>query len=188
MRAATWAVFPTLLALVLALAVHPAAAAEEVRVAVVDFRRALTETEEGRQATADLKRLLETRQKELQASEAALKKSIEDLDRKRTLLPAESVRKQENELQGKVQALRQTFERHQNELGRKQAEVMERLQTRLQRIVSTIATTERLTLVLDRSPPGPVVFARPHLDITNELIRRFNAGEARPAGTAPPRR
>jgi hypothetical protein len=37
-------------------------------------------------------------------------------------------------------------------------------------------------MVLDKS--AGVVFAKPHLDLTNEVIRRFNAGEEKGAAPA----
>jgi outer membrane protein len=174
-------------AVLLALALLPRAArADELRVAVVDLRRAVGETDEGRKATADLKRLFETKQKELDERQAELKKAAEDLDRKRTLLSAEAVRQKEAELQGKAQALRQLFERQQQEMGSKQAELIDGVLGRVQRIVAAIADAESLTLVLDRSQASTVVFARSHLDITNQVIRRYNAGDGRakptPAG------
>jgi len=153
----------------------PAAVAEEMKTAVVDMRRALGETDEGRKATSDIKRLFEAKQKQLSEREAELKRASDDLEKKRTLLAAEVVRQKEGELVQQAQALRQTFERDQEELSRKQAQLLDSLYPRLQRIVDAIASTEDLSLVLDRSQLNVVVFARPHLDITNEVIRRFNA-------------
>jgi outer membrane protein len=169
-----------LLCLLVVTASAGAAAADQARVAVVDFRRAVGETDEGRRATAQLKRLFESKQKEIDERQQQLRKAAEDLERKRTLIAADVVRKQEGELQQQAQALKQLLDRHQEELTRKQSELLESVLGRMNRIVATIATAENLSLVLDRGQPGGVVFARPHLDITNELIRRFNAGEATP--------
>jgi outer membrane protein len=169
--------------LLLSSAFGPAARAAETKLAVVDFRRALAETEEGRQATAQLKRLFEGKQKELTASESDLKKAADDLDRRRSLLSPDAVRQKEAELAKRLQALREVYERHQAEVGRKQAELLGALQARMQKIVAAIATTENLSMVLDRSQ---LLFAKPHLDITNELIRRFEAEKpAAKPGKAP---
>jgi hypothetical protein len=53
----------------------------------------------------------------------------------------------------------------------------------LQRIIGKIAAAENFTMVLDKS--AGVVFAKPHLDLTNEVIRRFNAGEEKGTASAP---
>jgi outer membrane protein len=174
--------------LAIAVAAPPAANAVDTRVAVVDLRRAVGETDEGRRATTQLRRLFETRQKELDERQQELRRAAEDLDRKRSLLAADVVRQKEGELQTRAQALKQLLDRHQEELGRKQAEMLEAVLGRMNRIVAAIAAAEGLSLVLDRGPVGVVAFARPHLDITNELIRRFNAGEGRDAPKPPPAR
>jgi outer membrane protein len=158
-----------------------ARAAEPMRVAVVDLRRAVAETAEGRRVTAELKRSFDSKQKELDQRQQELRRAMEDLERQRSLLAPEAVRKQESDLQARAQALRQLLERHQEELGRKQAQALEAVLGRMHRIVAGIAEAEQLSLVLDRAQVGVVVFARAHLDITNELIRRFDAGESRAA-------
>jgi outer membrane protein len=71
--------------------------------------------------------------------------------------------------------------RHQQDLAAKEEEATAPIVERLQRIIGKIAASENFTMVLDKS--AGVVFAKPHLDLTNEVIRRFNAGEEK--GSAP---
>ena len=69
--------------------------------------------------------------------------------------------------------------RHQQDLAAKEEEATAPIVERLQRIIGKIAAAENFTMVLDKS--AGVVFAKPHLDLTNEVIRRFNAGEEKGA-------
>lgn len=149
--------------------------AEEVKIGIVDLRRALAETDEGKKARATLKRDFDKKQKELDEQQEAVKKAIEDLNKKRTLLPAETVRQKEAELQERVGKVQQTYMRHQQDLASKEEDATAPIVERLQRIIGKIATAENFTVVLDKS--AGVVFAKPHLDMTNEVIRRFNAGD-----------
>jgi len=48
-------------------------------------------------------------------------------------------------------------------------------------IIDKIATSENFSMILDRTQAG-LIFAKPHLDLTNELIRRYNSGEGGDAG------
>src|SRR3954471_15994828 len=64
-----------------------AAGAEDFKLGFVDMQRALNETDDGPKAKAALKKVFDQKQKELDEQQAALKKDIEDLDKKRTLLP-----------------------------------------------------------------------------------------------------
>jgi outer membrane protein len=167
------------------LALSPKAAfAEEVKLGYVDLQRALNETEDGRKAKANLKKVFDQKQKELDEQQEALKKDIEDLNKKRTLLPADKVREKEAELQDRMQKVQQTYMRHQQDLSAKEQEATAKIFERMSKIIGKIATAENFTMVFDRQQGG-VLFAKPHLDLTNDLIRRYNSGEgASPAGAS----
>ena len=158
-----------------------AQAQEPLKIGYVELQRALMETEEGRKARADLKKVFDQKQKELDEQQNQLKKDIDDLEKKRTLLPADTVKQREADLQGRMQKVQQTYLRHQQDLGSKEQEATGKIFERMQRIIAKIAATENLTLVFDRQQAG-LVFAKPHLDLTNEVIRRYNAGEGRDGG------
>jgi outer membrane protein len=161
-----------------------AAFAEEFKLGFVDMQRALNETEDGRKAKAQLKKVFDQKQKELDEQQAALKKDIEDLDKKRTLLPADKVREKEAELQSRMQKVQQTYLRHQQDLSGKEQEATAKIFERMNRIIGKIASTENFAMIVDKSA---LVFAKPHLDLTNDLIRRYNAGEgAEGGGKSPP--
>jgi outer membrane protein len=161
------------------------AAAEEVKLGYVDLQRALNETEDGRKAKANLKKVFDAKQKELDEQQEALKKDIEDLNKKRTLLPADKVREKETELQDRMQKVQQTYMRHQQDLSSKEQEATAKIFERMSKIISKIATTENFTMVFDRQAAN-VVYAKPHLDLTNDLIRRYNSGEGAPEGGPAP--
>ena len=155
------------------------ALAEELKLGYVDLQRALSETEDGRKAKANLKKIFDQKQKELDEQQAALKKDIEDLDKKRTLLPADKVREKEAELQSRMQKVQQTYLRHQQDLSTKEQEATGKIFERMNRIITKMAASENFTMILDKSA---LVFAKPHLDLTNDLIRRYNAGEGAEGG------
>lgn len=156
-------------------------AEETVKLGYVDMQRALLEVEDGRRAREDLKKALEKKQKELDERQQELMKAGEDLKKKRTLLPEETRLAKENELQEGLAKLQQALMRNQQELQQKEQEVLAPIVDRMQRIVGQIAQSEDLTLVLDRNQAG-IIFGKPHLDLTNEVIRRYNAGNKGGAG------
>ena len=90
--------------------------AEDLKLGYVDLQRALNETEDGRKAKANLKKVFDQKQKELDEQQQQLKKDVEDLEKKRTLLPADKLREKEAELQGRMQKVQQTYLRHQQDL------------------------------------------------------------------------
>lgn len=159
------------------------AQADDLKVGYVDMRRALEETDDGRKAKATLKKDFDQKQKELDEQQEELKKAMEDLEKKRSLLPAEKVKQTEMQIQAQLQKVQQTYLRHQQDLQGKEQEALGKIVERMNRIVVKIASAENLTMVFDRTNAG-LVFAKPHLDLTNELIRRYNAGEEAGGGGA----
>jgi outer membrane protein len=160
----------------------PLVMAQDGKFGYVDLQRALMETDEGRAARNKLKKIFDQKQKELDERQEALKKSAEDLDKKRTLLPADKVRETEAGLQKQLAAVQEMYVRHQRDMQQREQEETGKIFDKMQRIIVKIASTENLAMVLDKTQAG-IVFAKPHLDLTNELIRRYNAGEG--GGAAP---
>jgi outer membrane protein len=132
--------------------------AEDVKLGYVDLQRALNETEDGRNA------------------KASLKKIFDHLDKKRTLMPPDKVREKEAELQGRMQKVQQTYLRHQQDLQAKEQEATGKIFERMNRIIAKIAGAENFTMIFDKTQSA-VLYAKPHLDLTNDLIRRYNGGE-----------
>jgi outer membrane protein len=170
-----------------------AAFAEDLKLGYVDLQRALNETEDGRKAKASLKKVFDQKQKELDEQQEDFRKAKEDLDKKRTLLPADKARDKEQELAAKYQKVQESYMRHQKDLAEKEGEVTQKIFERMQRIILKIAAAENFSMVLDKTQAG-IIFAKQHLDLTNDVIRRYNSGEgaeggggapAKPAAAAP---
>lgn len=160
-----------------------ARAAEDVKIGYVDMQRALNETEDGRKAKAALKKVFDQKQKELDERQTHLKAAIQDLEKKRTVMAPDKVREKEVELQSQMAQLQETYMRHQQDLQQKEAAETSKIYERMARIITKIAGAENFTMVLDKNQAG-VIFAKQHLDLTNEVIRRYNAGEGAGAPAA----
>jgi outer membrane protein len=174
-----------LLGALFSLAVPRLARAEDLKLGYVDLQRALNETEDGRKAKANLKKVFDAKQKELDEQQEDFKKAKDDLDKKRTLLSADVVRTKENELAQKFEKVQQSYMRHQKDLQEKEGEITQKIFERMQRIILKIAAAENFTMVLDKTQAG-IIFAKQHLDLTNEVIRRYNGGEGADGGGGKP--
>jgi outer membrane protein len=150
-----------------------AAFAEDMKVGFVDMQRALTETDDGKKAKDKLKKNFDQKQKELDEQQNALRKDKEDLDKKRTLIPADKVHEKEAELGARLEKLQQTYMRLQQELAAQEQKETGKIFERMNKIIQEIAASENFSLIVDKTA---LVFAKPHLDLTNELIRRYNGG------------
>ncbi len=155
----------------------------EAKIGYVDLQRALNETEDGRRAKAQLKTIFDRKQKELDERSTALKAKIEDLNKKRTLLPEETRLKKEGELSEEMKEVQETYMRHQKDLGEQEQKATGVILERMQRIISEIAVSEDLAIVLDKNQAG-IIFGRTEFDLTSQLIRRYNALKPEQKGAA----
>ena len=157
------------------------ARAQDLKIGYVDMQRAINETSEGQGAKKKLKSMFDTKQKELDEQQTELKKLKEDLDKQRTLLKQDVVQQREKDLQEKFVKLQATYVRLQKELSEREAAMMKDIIAKMQGVISQIAQQENFTLVLEKTESS-ILWAKPSLDLTNEVIRRYNSG----AGKQPP--
>ena len=163
-----------------ALAALPNQARAELKIGYVDLQRALEETDEGKKAKAKLKSDFEKKQKELDARQEELKKMKADLDKQQSILKPEALQQKQQELQQKLLALQDTYMRLQKELQEREASETGRIFKRMTTLIADIAQKEGVTFVFEKNTG--ILYAPPSLDLTNELIRKYNATGAAAAG------
>jgi len=170
-----------LIAAVLAFA--PAARAAETRIGYIDLARATNEIDEARVAMAAIRKEYEEKQKQLDAKQGELAAMQADLEKQAAVLSEQSKQAKAAELDKRVGELRQYAMQQQQELGSHQAEVNKSVLEKVALLVKEIAEAEGFQMVLERSDAG-VVWAQPALDLTNELVRKYNSRF--PKAGAPP--
>ena len=153
--------------------VAPTLAQADGKYAIVDLQRALEETDDGKKAKAKLKSDFDRKQKELDDKQEELKKMKEALDKKASLMKPEALQKESKDFQDRFVELQQTYQRLQQDLAKKEQDATRNIFTKLQSVVGTIAEREHFAMVLERN--AAVVWGQPSLDITNEVIRMYNA-------------
>jgi len=171
----------TLVAALLLSSLSPTVFAQ-VRVAVVDMQRALNETSDGRRAKAQLKRLFKRRQQALDKKQNELKKMKEDIEKQRDVLSRSALQKRMEDYQKAFVELQTTYVEYQRELATKEAQLTKGILERMQNIIQRIGRSDGYTLVVERNEGG-VVWAPSNIDITDDLIERYNAGEGRGSGS-----
>jgi outer membrane protein len=141
--------------------------------AFVDLQRALEETDDGKKAKAKLKSDFDRKQQELDAKQEELKKMKEAFDKKAQLMKPEALQKEQKELQDRFVELQTIYQRLQKDLAEKEQAATRGIFTKLQAVVGKIADRDKFDMVLEKN--AAVVWGQPSLDITNEVIRMYNA-------------
>jgi len=151
----------------------PTLALADTKMAFVDLQRALEETEDGKKAKAKLKADFDRKQKELDEKQDELKKLKDAFDKKAQLMKPEALQKEQQDLQNRFGDLQATYARLQKDLAQREQEATHGIFTKLQLVVGKIADREHFSMVLEKN--AAVVWGQPSLDITNEVIRMYNA-------------
>lgn len=160
--------------LVMVLGISSVARAQnKIKIGYVDLQRAIAETEEGKQAKAKLQGIFKKKQEELNKKKQEFEKGKEDYEAKRLLMTPEARAKTEQDLQQKLVELQGSLVEHQKDLSQKEAEVMQKILEKMEKILFEIGKSQDFTMILDKSE-GRILFAVPSLDLTNEVIRRYN--------------
>jgi outer membrane protein len=167
----------------LALVAVPAAGRADTKIGVIDTRRMMDEIDEAKAVATTLKKEMDDRDQKLQAKKAELDKAQAEYEKQAAsgVLNDAGKKDKETELQRRFMELQQLAETMRNELSVKDGELRGPLDNRLGTVVKEVADAEGITVVLSKEV---VSYAAPSLDITNEVVRRYNSKYPRKAGAA----
>src|SRR5262245_10563086 len=99
------------------------AASAQQKMAVVDTERAVMETEDGLRAQATLKKLFDSRQRELDKKQEELLKERDDIEKQRDVLSKSALAKRVDKWQREMVNLQTVFVEYNKELQKKQSEL-----------------------------------------------------------------
>ncbi len=162
-------------ALALALAVTFAAkgASAQMKVAVVDTQRAIMETEDGLRAQATLKKLFDSRQRDLDRKQDELQKEKEEIAKQQGVLSQAALQKRVEKWQTELVELQSKFVAYNQELQQKQNELTQPIYRKTMAIISRLARQDGYDVVVDRQA---VPYVRSDLDLTDRVITMYNRG------------
>jgi outer membrane protein len=157
----------------LALALAPLAArAAEAKLGYVDLQRALEEIDEGKGAKAQLKKDFDEKQKQLDQRTDEVKKLDADFQKQALVMAPDAKAAKAAEIDRKKAEVQQFFVGLQQDLAGREREVTRGIFDKMIAMVRELAEAEGFTMVLDRNT---VLYAPASLDVTNELVRKYNA-------------
>ena len=154
--------------------VATAVADDGVKIGYVDLHRALEETDEGQRLKRELEREFETRQQRLDGELESVMQKRQEMEQQAMMLSQERQQQMAMELQQEMQKLQETYLTLQNELAQKEAEATTRLFEGMRSVIEEIGEEKGFTMIIERTELS-VLYAVDGLDLTDELIRRFNA-------------
>ncbi len=163
--------------------VGSAARASEFKAAYVDIQRAVQEVEEGKAAKTRLQGMADIKQKAFEKEQNALKAEVDAYTKQKATMDDKVASAKEVELQKKMYEFQQRAEKLRLDLADSERKELGTIFPKLEQLLGQIAQREGLTMVFDRSSSG-LAWAPASLDLTNELIRMYNAQNKAAAGAA----
>lgn len=151
----------------------------EMKIAVVDTQRAMMETEDGLRMQANIKKVFDTKQKELEIKQNELERERADIEKQQAVISQEALQRRAEAWQGEMMALQQMSVTYNQELQKKQAELTQPIIEKTMLIIRRIATSQGYDLVVDKAA---VPYSRSDLDLTDRVITMYNGGAAPAAG------
>lgn len=145
-----------------------------LRIAVVDVQRVLTESEAGRQRTAQIETLREQLQQEgerLQREAVDLRTRITDLEASQNEAEAAPLRQ---ELEQKTAELTRFSQDASRDLQQRSETVLQELEGIIMPVIEAIGAEGGYALVFRKFESG-LVFAAPGVEITDQVIARIDA-------------
>jgi outer membrane protein len=146
--------------------------AEELKVAVVDLYKAISETEDGRKAKQQLEGYFEKKQKKLDSKSEDLKEKMEDLKKKEKVLDQDEYKDEVEALQEEIVTLQGTYAEYQKQVLDKEMKLTEPILEKLEEILKRIGQKEGFTVILRKEA---VAWAPNYTDITDKVIQEYNS-------------
>jgi Skp family chaperone for outer membrane proteins len=169
---------------VLMAAVSFAAAAQGPKIAIISFQEAVLSTGEGQKAVAAMKTKFDPKKAAIEKKQADLTAMQERLQKGGPGVTDAVKAKMQNDLAVGGRSLNHDVDDLNAEVQEEQGKVMQVMAAKMGEIIKGYATKNGYTVVLDVSgQTTPVLWAAPSVNITQAIVKLYDA--AHPVGAAP---
>lgn len=149
--------------------------AAATKVATVDMQKALQTVDAGKKAKGQLEKEFNTKKKMLDDEQNAIVKLEGEFKKQTMVLNDEAKEKKAQELQERKFKFQQQLMRSQTEIQQKEAELTAPIVKNLREMAKDVANKKGYQMIIDRSNEQTVIFFTEKDDLTDELIKAYNA-------------
>ncbi|NJL77545.1 MAG: OmpH family outer membrane protein [Saprospiraceae bacterium] len=145
------------------------------KVAVVDITTVLESLDEYKKAQEDLDRVAAKWRQEIAQEYDRIKGMYNKYQAEQVLLSDETRRQREDEITEKekqVRDLQRVKFGPEGELFQRRQELVQPIQEKVYQVIESYASDKGLDLVLDRSSAAGLIFSKPDIDITEDIVKR----------------
>ena len=153
-----------------------AAGAKDLKIGVVNMQRALNETDEGKAAQKRLEKIKQNLESELNRKLKEFYKKETELRKAWSILKDAEKRKRAEDSRKEFEVLQKRYLEAERELMNKKTKEMMKISDKLTKVIERLARKEKFDYIFDNAA---VLWAPRHVDVTNEVIRAFNASRGK---------
>ena len=168
--------FALVLTLTMTASPIPAQAAGVVKIGVFDLQTAINKSKKGQAAKAALVKKFERLQRELKLAEAEIQRMQKELANKSSVLSQEAKYEKEKTMKRKVRDFQDKYRDYSDQMKKEEYESTQPLVQKMLATANSIGKEKGYTLILEAQKAG-VIYAPDAIDITQEVIRRFDSGK-----------
>lgn len=162
---------------VVLLAMAAGTARADIRLVYVDVQRALNECRAGKQAKTDFHSRIQRLQSQLQKEQEDVEGLKHQLEQKGALMQPDQRQNLEDDYSKKLRQFQDDYKNSRDELQQKDNEVTGAIVRDLATVVRQLGEKNGYTMVMEK---GTLLWAVPGIDITDEVIRAYDAMNVRP--------
>jgi outer membrane protein len=150
------------------------------KIGFINLRGIMQNSNSGKKAAEDFKKLVDKKSEAIKAAENELKKMKDALDKQSALLTQTASKEKENAYQKKMRDYQILVDDTNKELKAKDEEIAGKLIPEIMKVVRTIGEREKYTLILEISSM-PVPYYAKESDISKKVIDEYNKQPQKPA-------
>ena len=163
----------------------PAPAAPAVpKIAVIDVQKLVVESAAGKEAQGRVKKVIDAKQ----ADSEKLQKELQSLQQRLTDQGPSMTDDKREQLNKEYQEKGISYKRFQDDAQREVQEAQQKelaeLEKRVLPVINVVGKEKGYTLIFNKYAPGMLVYADDAVDITDEVLRRFNTQVTAPPSPA----
>ncbi len=157
-----------------------------VKIGIINIQRAIVESDEGKKAAERLQGQFGPKRKELEGKQSEIERLQKQLRDQEKTLSDDAKSKLVRDVESKTREFNRTNEDATNEFQQAEANVINEIGSKVMRVIDDYARKNGFHMIMDvSSPQGPVLWASSAVDVTDEIIRLYNAA-APSMSSAPP--
>ena len=155
------------------------------KIGVINIQESIGKSGEGKKAFAELQKKYQPREQDLQRQQQDISALQDQLQKQAMTLSDEERARLSRDLEEKQKILKRASEDANTDFQGDSQEVIRRVGQKMLRVISEYAQQNSFVLVIDDAQI-PVYYAAKEIDLTDEIVKRYDAANPVEGGTAAP--